>query len=191
MERPETGEEDQDQTKSQGDESETSEGNLETISDDDETSSSGSSSEDDEDSDDQKGADDDAALATSSSPALSNSTSSSTALKSRLASFLPKLQQANAELETDPEAATKRIDDVADDEEQYIEMNLGLGVLKAKPTADKASAVKTRLQEDSDSYDEEDTVSSEDDAGAETTEVGVVDKLRGVRPTKRKIEEVG
>jgi hypothetical protein len=158
---------------------------------DEETSSSGSSSGDEVDSDEEEEDAEDAGTPTTSSPSAASKLSSSpTALKSRLASFIPQLQQANAELETDPEISTKRMDDVADDEEQYIEMNLGLGVLKAKQTADDTKGVKTTMSNDSDSSDGDSSSASEDEAGAGTTGVSIVDKLKGVRPPKRKIEEV-
>lgn len=48
-------------------------------------------------------------------------------LGQRLASFLPQLQRANAALTAED---TQQLDDVDDDEERYIEMNLGLGVLE-------------------------------------------------------------
>ena len=47
-------------------------------------------------------------------------------LKSRLATFLPQLKQANSELD-----GSTNLEDV-DEEEQHIEMNLGLGVLEAR-----------------------------------------------------------
>ncbi|EXJ55945.1 hypothetical protein A1O7_08876 [Cladophialophora yegresii CBS 114405] len=50
-------------------------------------------------------------------------------LKSRLQAFLPQLQQANAELERSGASHDRRIDQISDDAEQYIEMDLGLGVL--------------------------------------------------------------
>ena len=48
-------------------------------------------------------------------------------LKTRLAAFLPQLAKANATL-----SGSERVDDAGDDEERYIEMNLGLGVLAEK-----------------------------------------------------------
>lgn len=99
------------------------------------------------------------------------------------------MQKANAELETDPDVAAKRIDDVDDNEEQYIEMNLGLGVLKEQPADGTAKGLRTAISEDSD-LSSDDSV-SDDEVEPETTEISVVDKLKGVKPTKRKIEEVG
>ncbi|KAF2873579.1 hypothetical protein BDV95DRAFT_605073 [Massariosphaeria phaeospora] len=59
-------------------------------------------------------------------------------LRSFLRSFLPQLKAANAELEVQREAGTlkgREIDAADDEDEQpYIEMNLGLGVLEAQDT---------------------------------------------------------
>ncbi|KAF8539281.1 hypothetical protein BDD12DRAFT_805509 [Trichophaea hybrida] len=64
-------------------------------------------------------------------------------LLSRLNSFLPQLSTANASLEAEIAAAgnadTKNIEHVSDDEEQYIEMNLGLGVLEEICSEDEDS----------------------------------------------------
>jgi hypothetical protein len=51
-------------------------------------------------------------------------------LRSRVASFLPQLRKANEELVAAGD--DQRIDAVAEDQDQYIEMDLGLGVLKEK-----------------------------------------------------------
>jgi Domain of unknown function (DUF4598) len=177
-------------TNSSSEDLETSEDFQEIDPEDEETSSSGSSSGDEVDSDeDEADAEDIRTPATSSPSAILKLPSSPTALKSRLASFIPQLQQANAELETDPEISDKRIDNVADDE-QYIEMTLGLGVLKSKQTADDTKGVKMTVSEDSDSSDEGSSSASEGEAGAGTTVLSIVDKLKRVRPAKRKIEEV-
>ncbi|SAM09067.1 hypothetical protein [Absidia glauca] len=51
---------------------------------------------------------------------------------SRVQSFLPQLQAANQQLQSvDPSKLD--IENVEDDREQYIEMNLGLGVYDTKP----------------------------------------------------------
>lgn len=158
-----------------------------------ETSPSGSSSGDDVEGDsdeDEEDAENHATPPTSSPSATLKLPASPTALKSRLMSFLPQIRQANAELETDPDISTKRIDDVAGDEEQYIEMNLGLGVLKAKKTSQDTKDVRTTASEDSESSNEDSASASDDEAETGTSEVGIVDKLKRVRPPKRKIEEV-
>lgn len=56
-------------------------------------------------------------------------------LCARLSSFLPTLRKANAELQDPSEVLARRLDDVADDVEHYIEMSLGLGVLTEKKSA--------------------------------------------------------
>ena len=189
MARPETVDEDEEQIYESAGESVSSKETMES-SEDDETSSSGSST--DEEDSIEEDTDRNSLPVTNVSSHPPSSATSQTDLKSRLASFLPQLQQANAELETDPDAASKQIDHVDDAEEQYIEMNLGLGVLKAKPGSEDAG-VKTTVSEESESSGDasDDTASvSEDHVGAGNIQVGIVDKLKGVKPAKRKIEEV-
>lgn len=75
-----------------------------------------------------------------------------TSLRSRLKAFLPKMAEANRELEAERAAGTleqRNIENMEDDEDdQYIEMNLGLGVLEEKdPNA-------SNLSSDSESDDE-------------------------------------
>ena len=196
MERHEITNRNPDRTEAPKDGSQIPEDVLDTTSEEEETSSSGSSSGNDEDSgEDGEGAEDDRPPATSNVPPTPSTkkpklTSPPTALKSRLTSFLPQLQQANADLEKDPDAATRRVDNVADSDEQYIEMNLGLGVLNAMPTSDEARNFKTSTTDDSDSSENESSSPSGVDAGAELTQLGIIDKLKGVKPAKRKIEEV-
>ncbi|CAO3592787.1 unnamed protein product [Absidia cylindrospora] len=56
-----------------------------------------------------------------------------TVILSRVQSFLPQLQAANQQLDAvDPSKLD--IENVDEDSEQYIEMNLGLGVYDTKPT---------------------------------------------------------
>lgn len=186
MAKPKTFDEEEDQAIHSTDESESSEDFPETNLDtDDDTSSSGSSSEEEED---EEHVENHETTSTITPQVLDTEpTTSPTALKLRLASFIPKLQAANAKLETDPDAGAKRIDEVPDDVEQYIEMNLGLGVLKTKvkPAVD---GVRTVLEEDSDDSDDESTSGNED---PDSTEASIIDRLKGVRPPKRNIEEVG
>ena len=56
------------------------------------------------------------------------SPSRSTDLRSKIANFLPQLRKANEDLANAED--DKRIDAVADGQDHYIEMDLGLGVLK-------------------------------------------------------------
>jgi hypothetical protein len=67
-----------------------------------------------------------------SKPSISSSTTVTglSDLRSRIASFLPQLRKANEELVAAGD--DRRIDAVAEDQDQYIEMDLGLGVLKEK-----------------------------------------------------------
>lgn len=73
------------------------------------------------------------ALPAQPKPTISRATiiSSSSALRSRIATFLPQLRKANEDL-TNAED-DRRIDAIADDQDHYIEMDLSLGVLKEKP----------------------------------------------------------
>ena len=195
MSRHDPVDQDESQARDSGDESTSIENSSEATSGEDETSSSGSSSvetESDEiDSDeDEEGTDRHQPLIVTVPSRISDTATPSANLKSRLVSFIPQLQQANAELATDPDVAAKRIDTVDDEEEQYIEMNLGLGVLKAKPTTEVTATLKTAVSEDRESPDDSTSV-SEDEVRTENTPTGIVDKLKGVKPVKRKIEEVG
>jgi Domain of unknown function (DUF4598) len=82
---------------------------------------------------DQHSLDDDSnIIATQPRPAISNSPTVSdiSDLQSRIATFLPQLRKANEDLVNAEE--DHRLDAVADDEDHYIEMDLGLGVLKEK-----------------------------------------------------------
>lgn len=108
-------------------------------------------------------------------------------LCTRLSSFLPELRKANADLENSPEILTRRLDEVADDEEHYIEMDLGLGVLKEKrPATAQADGVKladvysTGSSEDSDS----DTTEARDAAVDQMINgTALADLLRGKPPS--------
>lgn len=89
-------------------------------------------------------------------------------LRTRLSAFLPQLQKANADLENSTEAGLRHLDDVADDEEHYIEMNLGLGVLKERrPRIAQADGLRLA--------DEDGTSSSEDSDSDSTEARGNVD----------------
>ncbi len=183
------------QARDSGDDSTSFEDSSEATSGDDETSSSGSSSDETESDEiesdgEEEGVDRNQPTIATAQSCVPDTASHSTSLKSRLSSFIPQLQQANAKLATDPDVAAKRIDAVDDEEEQYIEMNLGLGVLKTKPTTEEASNLKTAVSEVSESSDDSTSVSG-DEVQTETNLTGIVDKLKGVKPVKRKIEEVG
>ncbi|KAJ3158297.1 hypothetical protein HDU86_003006 [Geranomyces michiganensis] len=75
------------------------------------------------------------------------------ALFSRVAAFLPQLSAANADLQTSiaADAALRDrvdIENVDDDDEQYIEMNLGVGVFDTKPIPADGTRVKRRDDEE-------------------------------------------
>ncbi|KAL7276117.1 hypothetical protein RUND412_000907 [Rhizina undulata] len=74
-------------------------------------------------------------------------------LLARLHSFLPELRASNQQLELEQANGTiadRVIENVGEDDEQYIEMNLGLGVLEHKDPADD-----TWASSDSDSEQED------------------------------------
>lgn len=173
--------------------------------DQDETSSSGtSSSEIDESSDDNEEQDisiqgdddnadhDDGDELDSEAPRVEGSegqTSGGTNdLQTRLKAFLPRLQKANNDLQ-DPDIARDHVlDHVSDDEENYIEMNLNLGVLEEQsPGREDDDDIKFAASSTSDSPDE--------DASREHgLEDGVMAHLMGEQEEshkKRKIEELG
>ncbi|KAI9301456.1 hypothetical protein BJ944DRAFT_4353 [Cunninghamella echinulata] len=68
---------------------------------------------------------------------------------SRVQAFLPQIQQANQQLNTmDPKDLD--IENVQEDKDQYIEMNLGLGVYDLKP--------KTSISDDEEDEEEDDII---------------------------------
>lgn len=114
----------------------------------------------------------------------------STDLRSRLQTFLPLLQRANAELGDSDNLVDKRVDHVSEDEEHYIEMNLGLGVLSERK---RRAEDEVRL-EDSDTVDDEDDEHDDNDVNAGAMQEDVLARLKGERTSrvkKRKIEDLG
>ncbi|KKY19372.1 hypothetical protein UCRPC4_g04532 [Phaeomoniella chlamydospora] len=141
--------------------------------DDDETSSSGASSINEDRSDD----DSEDGLSTSSEQVVHLSPATSkpgirplpqSDLRSRLSSFLPQLRDANAAWERGE--AVPRLDHVPDDEENYIEMNLGLGVLKQ--VKEPSDGIKTTLTDDDSSSDAESEGSELEDAVQKALKTG-------------------
>ncbi len=110
-------------------------------------------------------------------------------LRTRLSAFLPQLQKANADLDNATEAGLRQLDEVADDEDHYIEMNLGLGVLQEK-RASSAQADGLRLadedgtssSEDSDSYSTE----AGDNGNGQNVDRAVLTNLMGAKQSGRK-----
>lgn len=98
-------------------------------------------------------------------------------LRSKISTFLPQLRAANANLGDDD-----RIDAVGDDEDHYIEMDLGLGVLKEKrkPMTRTGRGEILITQESSDSSSS--SSSSDDDDGDLTeNDEGALSRLMGMR----------
>ncbi|PGH00089.1 hypothetical protein GX51_05986 [Blastomyces parvus] len=118
------------------------------------------------------------------------------ALRNRLTSFLPELRAANENLEQDIAAgnvASVELDhsDETEVDGQYIEMNLGLGVLEEQ---DEAADSDT-------SMDSESTISHADDESTQSpstsqpnprNNTNVMNKLMGQKPEKKRptIEEI-
>jgi Domain of unknown function (DUF4598) len=115
-------------------------------------------------------------------------------LRSRLSMLLPQLQKANAELQSSDEALNRRLDDVDDDEEHYIEMNLGLGVLKEKRAGlVQGAGVRLTAEECTSSDDASDLDSEEEAGGVTEVEDAPLSKLlqkRGSATKKPGIQEI-
>ncbi|EKG16997.1 hypothetical protein MPH_05823 [Macrophomina phaseolina MS6] len=103
-------------------------------------------------------------------------------LSDRLKAFLPQLAAANEELERDRatgKLAQMSLENVGDDEERYIEMNLGLGVLKERDP--------NRMDSDSESDDEPADAMDTDADGQQdkkTKEEDILGKLMGRKKAK-------
>ncbi|KAJ9604320.1 hypothetical protein H2200_011154 [Cladophialophora chaetospira] len=104
-----------------------------------------------------------------------------TDLQSRLQEFLPRLQQANAAL--DGMEDDKRLDEVSDDDEHYIEMDLGLGVL----TEQEKEHEKVKIPH---SEDQNDDAADSQGAGEIKAQPPTSGAVPNKKATKRKIEEL-
>ncbi|RHZ64268.1 NOPCHAP1/New4 family protein [Aspergillus thermomutatus] len=99
-------------------------------------------------------------------------------LLSRLSAFLPKMKSANEDLQREIAAGRGKdlqLDEVEDQEGQYIEMNLGLGVLEEK-RADCSSSTDEEIG------DGPESANDEDGAGLDTKlqkDSDILDKLMG------------
>ena len=102
-------------------------------SEEEETSSSGSEDTDGESpSEGESNEENEQDEAPSEDPILSTfvtAASPTTNIRSRLQEFLPRLEQANTELDHGEDVQDRRVDEVSGDAEHYIEMDLSLGVL--------------------------------------------------------------
>lgn len=174
-----------------------SDSTLGTLSEGQTSESSISSSDEDEDDDvdeaeeetSSSGSSDDESSGGSDSENVVNLTSSSSRppkitaqpplsdLGSRLSALLPELKQANANLHS---SLDKQLDHVPDGEEHYIEMELGLGVLKETQKTGSED-IKTAVGEDS----------SSDETSAETDQQDAVQRALGKeKPKSQGISEV-
>lgn len=118
----------------------------------------------------------------------SQSTRGAQDIRERLASFLPQLAEANKLLTTRP-ATAHNIEDVEDDE-QHIEMNLGLGVLEEKSGQSDHSSSS---DEDESEEDEEQADAQQVKRPTQTREADRVGRLMGQRRLLRTdaIQDVG
>jgi Domain of unknown function (DUF4598) len=116
--------------------------------------------------------------------------SHASSLHARLSSFLPELQKANAELELPAETLSRRLDDVGDDEEHYIEMSLGLGVFKEKRSSEAQADGITLADDDTTSSSEEldsDSAEARDEMGPQAVEsTPLMDLMGSKQPPKRR-----
>jgi len=119
-------------------------------------------------------------------PPITSSSLSNTAsdLCSRLSTFLPTLAAANDELELERAAGTLRDRDIEDiDDEGYIEMNLGLGVLEER----KSDSTDSGCSSDSESSEEEEADDGRGhDVGRRSAGRDILETLMGHK--KRKVE---
>ena len=167
--------------------------------DSDETSSSGSSSiEEDEVSSE---AEDEPELSNVVGSPLKGEAQAkvSSDLNDRLSAFLPALREANTKLES---GEVDRLDNVGEHEEQYIEMNLGLGVLEQKERKDGEEVRYAESSSDEDASGDEQEEDDDDDQAQVNgqkapDQENVLSKLMGKKTTttnkagaKRKIQEV-
>jgi len=110
-------------------------------------------------------------------------------LKSRLASFLPQIKQANEAIEESRRDGTlqNHVLDNAQEGEECIEMNLGLGVLEHRDT--------TKGQDESDSASDSDEEVRKVDNNAKVMRQkvapSVMDKLTGQSKKEHKEKKVG
>ncbi|KAF7594674.1 hypothetical protein BBP40_008567 [Aspergillus hancockii] len=170
--------------------------------DDDYTSTSGSESdeEDDDDKDDDKEQDRDVKsdndshhslprVPTRQKPQIHRMEQSSDIL-SRLSAFLPQMKNANDELQREIEAGRAkelRLDEVDDqDDGQYIEMNLGLGVLEEKRPDD--SGVSTQKNGGSDKGPESHS-NAQTDSNVLETLMGNKDNTSSKKPSIEEMNE--
>lgn len=103
-------------------------------------------------------------------------------LKARLSKLLPELQKANADLTAPGNSSKHRIDAVNEDEDHYIEMDLGLGVLQEVQETDRDHIIVPK--------DNSSSRSSSDTEDADAIEMISRSKEQPEKPSKRKIEEI-
>jgi hypothetical protein len=189
LEEPETQEsesyssEDSDMTSSSG-----SEGSSEDEADQgyDSDSESGSTSTSSSSSSSDSDSSDSARIMTSPTPARNERIGNATSLSSRLSSFLPAIAAANAQLESERRNDTtvnRNIEDI--DGENYIEMDLGLGVLEEKNLDKSSSDTDSDDGNDGDDSDSDEKKSTPRERKTKKREKDVMSKLMGKERGKR------
>ncbi|GAO45794.1 hypothetical protein G7K_0045-t1 [Saitoella complicata NRRL Y-17804] len=102
-------------------------------------------------------------------------------LLSRLNSFLPQLKAANEDLEKVEDKETLNIENIGEDEEKYIEMNLGLGVLEEKRPGEE-------FESDSEESGSEEEEEGEDEVDILAQLTGATKKSRSSKPAIEVVE---
>ena len=123
-------------------------------------------------------------------PTLSHPASDAPTLQARLASFLPRLRKANDNLLDSADILQRRVDEVGEDESEYIEMNLGLGVLKEKARTGDGQIILHDSASSSDDSSAEDCGSRGEGGGRKD----VMNELMGRKVTKSSqptVQELG
>ncbi|KAI7278957.1 hypothetical protein KC345_g5619 [Hortaea werneckii] len=168
---------------------------LSSPSSDDESDTVSSLSTSSEESSDSEGEDSVHTIGGPKKPEMDGqrSTESARNLQSRLSAFLPQLEAANQQLETD--GGGHSIEEV-EDGDQHIEMNLGLGVLEEKRDDGSNSSEESS---DEDEVMHGDGMDASAPTGAEkqghgSKDTHVLEKLKGARchdDSKGGIQEIG
>ncbi|PPQ78594.1 hypothetical protein CVT24_002740 [Panaeolus cyanescens] len=113
-----------------------------------------------------------------------------TDLLSRVQAFLPQLEASNNDLAQKAKADPSSIDieHISDDMEQYIEMNLGLGVFedRSKRSANTGDDEDTEMSTSSKSSSEEDDDSDADSDSSAEIITSFVPSPRPIRPLPRR-----
>ncbi|TFY78901.1 hypothetical protein EWM64_g5115 [Hericium alpestre] len=104
-------------------------------------------------------------------------------LLERVQAFLPEMEASNAQLlRQDPEAVD--IENLGEDEEQYIEMNLGLGVFEQRKERNTTGSEDEGSESESDSSDDTSTTSDSASGSSDSEDDLILAITKTIRPTK-------